>query len=342
MSLEPSRAPTRTCRAPDAAPSTPERVCTRRLGAWLASPGLHCPDGQLISWVNPHHPGYPYPEATALWLSWAAWRCEQGLPGPAPELVASSAAWLHAQLRDHGSIGRNGTRYAFDTGLAFQALVRAARQPGLLALEPDALAPLSAGLEAFLDADRPSLPAPNGNERWSDRWTGHLVRAGALVLQAGLWLDDRATQHRARRIIARAERTPAADATYLHALCYQAEGDLLLSALGEPGGAEGVDQVAIALAHHQRPDGLLPSWTEHPEPAHLDTTAQAVRLWAATDPRRWAGRIAMAQVALARHQHPSGALPYEPTRGDLNTWVCLFTDQAVRWARHGAYPAALL
>ncbi len=320
----------------------PARLDRDALCAWLSGPEPRCADGQVLSWCNPSHPGYPYPEATALWLSWAAWRGEKQLEGPPVAAVRATATWLHRQLSRDGAIGRDGRHYAFDTGLAFHALVRAARVPDLLALRPQDLAPLSAGLEAFLDADTPTLPPAAGPERWSDRWVGHHLRSAALVLLAGRWLDCEATQARALRILERVTPLLIERDGYLHTLAYQAEGELLLTRLGLADHSERVRAACQRLAELQRPDGLLPGWPHRPQSARCDTTVQALRLWVATDPERFATPCIAALGGLSRCQHSGGGLPYEPGTRDLNTWVGLFADQASHWFAHGAEPADLL
>jgi hypothetical protein len=314
----------------------------QRLGAWLAGPQLRCDDGQVLSWTNPSHPGYRYPEATALWLSWAAWRHERGLTGPGLPAVRGSAQWLRAELQTHGSLGRGDRRYLFDTALAVHALVRAARIPGWVDVADHELRALSAGLDHFLADDTPVIPAPDEAPRWSDRWSGHLLRAGALLLQAGFWLADTPTIRRAERTLARSERFEDQQPCYLHALAYQAEGELLLAALGQTALLGRVQSTAERLARLQRDDGLLPGWAGQPDTARCDSTAQALRLWAAVDPARFARPMARAGGALAALQHSSGGLPYQPGSADLTTWVGLFTDQALHWARWGAEPLALL
>lgn len=313
-----------------------------RLGAWLAGAALRSEDGQVLSWSNPAHPGYRYPEATALWLSWAAWRYELGLSIPPQPAPRRTATWLLSELQQRGSLGRGDKRYLFDTGLALHALTRAARIPGWVEQQPADLGLLSAGLEVFLRADSPALPGPGSPPRWSERWGGHQLRSAALTLQAGRWLEHLPTVQRAQRIIARTERIDQDGPCYLHSLAYQAEGDLLLATLDPTHPASRAPAAAARLAQLQRPDGLLPGWSHRPDTAHCDTTAQAVRLWAAVDRRRYAGPMARALAALGRLQHPSGGIPYTPGSGDLTTWVGVFADQALVWAQRGADPLALI
>ncbi len=315
---------------------------SRRLGAWLTAPTLRCPDGQILSWCNPAHPGYPYPEATAIWLSWAAWRHETGQRGPERSAVRQTAAWLLREIEERGSLGRGEARYLFDSGLALHALARAARIPGWVEADTARLGALSAGLLRFLEEDSPVLPLPADASRWSHRWSGHLLRAASLVLLAGVWLDHRPTERIAQRVIERVERCDPHRPCYLHALAYQAEGELLLASLGQREEHGRALATAEHLALLQRADGLLPAWSHRPHSRRCDTTAQALRLWCALDPARYAGRIEAAVAALGRSQDPSGGIPYEPGSRDLNSWVSLFADQALHWAHTAPAPRALL
>lgn len=82
---------------------------------WLARAPLG-DAGAVLSWVNPAHPGYPYPEIAGLWLRFAA---RQGAPSSAVDLVRE-------RLRDDGAsglVGRAGLSYAFDTAAALGGLV---------------------------------------------------------------------------------------------------------------------------------------------------------------------------------------------------------------------------
>ena len=277
------------------------------LAAWIA--GLPV-DGAVPSWVHPTEPGYPYDEAAALWLSWAAWR---GVAVP-DALVDTLRGALVS-----GGLGRAGQRYVFDSCLAVHALARAG-----VPFELDAaLATLERCTEVVHPVRRP--------DHWSERWTGHLARGAALLLQAArVTGSDRAAR------LARSLRARATEPTqgYVHALAYATEGELLFRALGEPAGALDPRDVAATFAALQHPDGTLPAWDDGREPTRLDATAQAVRIWCVVDRKRHADAIDAALGALGRWQHPSGGMAYDP-RGHVNSWASMFADQAVGWARDG-------
>ncbi len=319
-------------------PSTPRADACRR---WLCDDRVVPADGKVLSWYNTTHPGFPYPEASALWLSWAAWRREVKLPGPPSPQVERVAQGLETSLLTRGALGRDGHDYLFDSCLAVHGLARTARTLGI---DPSGGRPLSRhahGLQRFLEADATVLPR-HVPERWSHQWNVHLSRAAALLLQAGRWQQDRIIVQLAHGMLQRTARAWTGGPPYLHALLYQAEGRQLLAALDEPTDLSASAALAAQLAELQHANGLLPSWADGSGPCRCDTTAQAVRLWALTDPRTYQRPMQCALTALAELQQPEGGLVYEPGSQDVNCWVTLFTDQATNWAQHGADPLALL
>ncbi len=307
--------------------------------AWLGSVQVVRPDGRVWSWVNDEHPGYPYPEAAALWLSWAAWRTEAGLESPGKSLVAAVRHGLVADLVRDGAVGRDGTFYLFDTCVAVDALARTDAMSGF-EVESWKTAAVR-GIERFLAAGAAVLGDTRGlRGRWSTRFGPHLIKAAALLLRAdrcivgGAFLGLAET---ALSLLARAG--DIGGPTYGHALAYAAEGAWLLRVLGRrevPGACP--DAAAEFFARVQRRDGSIPAWIDGSGPARADTTAQAVRLWAATDPARYRTSIAAGLSFLEGLRAPEGGIPYEPGSRDLNTWATVFTDQAVAWARGSIAP----
>ena len=305
-----------------------------RLGTFLRSPAVVASSGEVTSWWNPAHPGFPYPEAAALWLSWAAWRAARGESAPPDEQLRCVTLWLEHALGTTGTIGKHGRRYLFDTCLAAHGLacvadrVPEARRAYVAALE---------GVVRFLRVDRPALPIPVGSTRWSDRWLGQQIRGAALLLQAGRLLGDDVAVLMARRIRERAD-DPEMSPAYTHAVLYGLEGDLLFRGLGEPAGKLSASGTADRLRRLQRPDGSLPAWTDGSGPPRTDATAQSIRLWCAVDRRRFAAAITGACAFLATQQYDDGGLDYGHGRGDRATWVAFFTDQAMAWVDGAVEP----
>jgi len=304
-----------------------------RLAAFLGSEAVVSPAGCVWSWANPEHPGYAYPEAAALWLSWAAWRAGRGEPAPPPGERRRVAGWLTAVMGAGGAIGRAGRLYLFDTCLAVHALARSL--PALPDLRM-ALDRALDGVERFLATGRPVLPlASTAAHHWSDRWYGQHDRGGALLLQAGRLAGDERAVTLARRLRARTDDR-AMEPAYTHAFLYGLEGELLYRELGEPARAVDLASAAARLAALQAGDGSLPAWTDGTGGPRADATAQAVRVWCRLGADAFADAIAHALAFLAERQSRDGGIDYGPGRGDRTTWVALFADQAAAWAADGA------
>ena len=311
-------------------PAPPSMPDGDALARWLLSSEVGDEAGAVWSWRNEDHEGFAYPEAAALWLSWASWRREGG--APREEATGRIAARLLADLESRGGVGRGDRVYLFDTCVALDALARV-RGDLDRDLPRDRIAAGFDGLTRFLDADSPVLPPTDGPPRWSETWGPHLARAAALLLRAARALDHGAAAELAREIRARSgKRGIRSDRRYLHAAVYAAEGELLARALGEPASGESPRGVAEQLARVQYPGGGLPPWSDGSGAPRSDVTAQAVRLWAAVDPARYIDRQRMALAFLARCQTPTGAVLYERDGGDRNTWSSIFASQAATWA----------
>jgi len=308
------------------------------LGRWLASADVVRDDGKVLSWFNPRHPGYPYPEAAGLWLSWAAWRRGAGLDVPPDARVRAVADRLVQDLDEGPGVGRDGALYLFDTCVALDALARAA-DGGLADLDAGAvLARQVPALDRFAEADAPVRSSRPVQPRWSTSWSPHIRRAAALLLRAGRGAANEDVVGLARRLRGRSDRRPRRVLTHAHA--YFLEGELLFDALGEPAVDVDVAREARRLAALQRPDGGLPAWLDGGGPSRADATAQAARIWSAVAPDTFAAPVRGALTFLRGLQDGCGGLAYEPDSADVNTWVSIFADQADHWAPGSADRAA--
>jgi len=287
-----------------------------------------------MSWHNPRNPGYPYPEAAGLWLSWRIWRDEFGPRGQSSQQARAVTRRLAAELEEGGAVGRGGELYLFDTCVALDALVRAGHVGMADVPAREFLVRRLPAVERFLPAERPVLSPRPVPHRWSTSWSPHLGRAAALLSRAGQLGETEEIVALARRLRARANRAwSPSHRSLTHAHLYALEGELLFRALGEAPYDLGVGDELQQLAGIQRSDGGLPAWTDGSGPARTDATAQAIRLWAVFDREGLASHVESGLRFLADQQHASGGLVYEPGCADLNTWASVFADQAVHWAR---------
>lgn len=280
--------------------------------AWLSKHAIQGDD--VLSWVNPAHPGYPYPEAAGLLIRWFSF---QGLP--VPKAVRTK---LVTQLT-RGGVGRDGFIYAFDTGVAL------------------------AGVEALDQHEDPrwtqmrrqligtAVVNPSRSPRWSTVAGPHMLKLAvgcAARARRGWstptldWLADlQVQQDSTGRLI-----TPPHEATYVHAHAYGCEGLLALCALKVQSAVD-IDGAIEFLSNLQRENGGLPAWSDG-GPSRADATAQAIRLWILHDPSGHQTAINRGLAFLDTLTEADGLVRYEPESTDRNTWCTLFAAQARAWA----------
>jgi hypothetical protein len=306
------------------------------LAAWLTSPDVVSPDGAVASWVNPHHPGFPYPEAAAWWLAWAAWRRRRGEAAPSVAQTRAVADHLAAEVGAGGGVGKQGLTYLFDTCVAARGLAAAEADGALDGPRSRWAEAVTRALDGFLGQGRCVAPAPVESSRWSQRWGAHLARAAALLVEAAGLVGRPEWSERAAAIRARVDALGEAGLSdYVHARLYATEA---LWTIGGPLGAEAHAEARARpaqLRSVQRAEGAVPAWLDGHGPARADATAQAARLWLALGGGDELDSARRALAWLAAQQAADGAIPYEAGSRDGNTWATLFTDQAAAWMESG-------
>lgn len=315
----------------------------QRAIAWLGGPAVVEPTGHVLSWHNPRHPGYRYPEAAGVLLSLAS--CT---PGVLSDQSAHCVAQRLLATAQDDRVGRDDVRYVFDEGVVLAALLRDARGPRRRCTDSSVLQPL---YERFVDRlARRDAATPTPAVRWSTRWSVHQLKAAVTI---GEWSD--VTEHErklltsmldqasARRDAGRFLTASNRNDTYVHAHCYAVEGALRMAApdLVASSTRDRAQHIASAgaawLARIQRADGGLPSWHNGVVgrgPVAADATAQAIRIWSALDQAAYASAIDRALTCLAALTTADGAVRYHGDSDDKNTWCTVFAVQAHHWA-HG-------
>lgn len=291
-------------------------------------------DGTVLSWVNPTHPGYPYPEAAGFLLELLA---QDG--ARSANLRERIAVRLQRDVSPRGGCGRDGVEYLFDTSVVLTGLLAHERAGGTLSV------PVKERMFGFLTSAlrvrRATSVAVSRDGHWSTSYGCHLLRILTCLeacsqdglgdvdgLASGL-LDDLLPLYRGGRFRIHARSTR----TYLHAHCYALEGLLAFTKRNGSALSSVIQESAEWLVGVQRSCGGLPAWHDGRRAwgcCRTDATAQAVRLWTQLDRRAYARPIAQGLALLTRMQHPSGGLRYQSGSGDLNTWATVFTVHAAR------------
>lgn len=309
--------------------------------AWLQSKDVVQPDGGVLSWHNPDHPGYPYPEISGLLLSLLA-RC----PAADHEVRQRIADHLGRDLTGRGVVSRWGADYVFDTAMVFGGL-RAHREAGGSIGDAQLLARLGRSISTMLRRRKTAegFTASDAG-RWSTSYGCHLLKS-ALAITA-FEDSDAMTASAAQQLIDQllADLLPLqtegrfrihaeSNASYLHAHCYATEGLLCLERRGLTGHSAAILASAQWLGEIQQPSGGINAWHDGEVPSgdeHTDATAQAVRIWSLVDRERFAAEIGGGLRFLASVSTECGGLRYSPVSEDINTWATIFACQAVQWS----------
>jgi hypothetical protein len=307
---------------------------------WLTGPKVIRHDGTVVSWVNPAHPGYAYPEIAGYMLSYLA---QHG--SATAELRNRVARRIATDIAPAGGVGRNGTLYVFDSAMVLAGLVAHVKAGGLLP-DADMLDRLHEFIVSRLDRKigiEGAAEAPATH--WSASYGCHLIKS---VISLSAYGDMGQTESTARVVDmllddlqplfdgTRFHVNGLSDATYTHAHCYALEGLLTLEGRGRQGLHRTIELGAQWLADIQTRDGGVPSGYAAGElaPAHADCTAQASRIWTCVDPVRFAPSISRAKAFL-RDLTLDGGIRYRPGSDDVNTWATIFGAQALDFAENG-------
>jgi hypothetical protein len=313
------------------------------LSRWVASPDLSADDGHCLSWYNPRHRGYAYPELSGLLLSFL---CRSGGDPARAEQVHDA---LSVNASPDGA-RRGSVTYAFDTAMALRGLLDHREDRVLLDPPvPDWTAALIRAVSAGQGTDPAEELTPD--TRWSMAFGAHQAKVGGALVAAAR-RGVRAAEIGVALAVLR-ERTlvlsdeqgrfrihAASPMTYLHSHCYALEG-LLMMAEDDPGATAEIGLGVEWLARTQGASGGWRAWHDGREasgPERTDATAQAVRLMRLTDERRYRRAIDAAQAFLVCTQGEHPGLPYEPGSLDLTSWSTLFTAQAFAPPGHPLCP----
>jgi hypothetical protein len=314
---------------------------TRQL-EWLVSPSVVDPDGRVMSWSNPLHAGYPYPEISGYLLSLLALEGESTL-----DIRDRIARRLVRDVSPTGGVGRDGADYVFDSAMALNGLLAHESVGGEL---PD-----DRSIDRLFDfvttnlisrqAGR-GLPSADPNH-WSVSYGCHLLK----VVIALCAYDERRPTSSTGALIDRlvSELTGLYDngrfranasslLTYLHSCCYAVEGLLVLQGRRYGDQQELLRGSARWLAEIQTPEGGLRAFHDGRDSfgtLRTDATAQAIRIWSLVDASTYEKQIDGALGFLAEMATPAGGLRYEPGSDDVNTWATIFGYQAVRFSDEG-------
>jgi hypothetical protein len=322
---------------------------------WVASTALRDTSGHVLSWLSQGHAGYPYPEVSGYLLALLA------DTGRHSERRASLVQALLAQ--PEAGVERNGVLYAFDTGMALNGLGLEMRSGNVTPRLTDRAAAWALRVQEFIGRRRARVPpVPLRDEtHWSDAFGSHESKlALPLVNYVTLFGPDedaRAALDRLLRLVLALQEPDGrfrvhaqSPLTYVHSHCYALEGLLAQSlrplTIGQQSSVtDALSNGADWLAEIQSARGGLHAWHDGEQasgPLRSDATAQAARIWQLVSAEGYRRPLARAMEFMQRSQSSLGALPYQPSTKDLNSWATIFWAQVQHWRETGADPKWLV
>ena len=271
-----------------------------------------------------------YPEAAGLAVRLAAWwHSETGDELPLLRLVPT-LKFLAQSADDDGLVWQESVGYLFDTAIVLGAL-HDAQTHGLPGGYRKQIPGMYRTALKMVSNRTAAVGAENG--RWSYTFGPHLLKAIGLLMR---FPNATARQRSCLRDTATAllscQRADGAFAhaggkdVYLHAHCYALEGLCYLQALGMDEVQGPLAAGVSFLATQQLSNGLFPRWPGSDKTA-CDTTAQAGRLFLATDADSYVHELQAAGDALARCVGPGGGITYQPGGAHENSWCTFFSLQ---------------
>jgi hypothetical protein len=317
---------------------------------WLQTPGVVTADGSVLSWTNPDHPGYPYPEIAGLLLNLLAQDPESD-----PAVRRRVATRLGQDVSPEGGLGRRGIRYVFDTSMALSGLIAQRRAAGELP-EPGLPARLFEFIAMEIRARRAaSSPTSGTGAHWSTSYGCHLLKTGLAILaycdmygdpRAQTLIDQLVTDFTPLFEDGRFRIHEHEDYSYLHSNCYALEGLLAIEASSPRGWLRPIiRRGALWLARIQDECGGIRAGHNGFAPfgeLRGDATAQSIRIWSLVDRTAFASEIAAAKGFLEGLQVQGAGFRYSPNSEDVNTWVTIFATQAFQWADEGGDPRCIV
>lgn len=308
---------------------------------WLQGEDVVRLDGAVMSWVNPDHPGYAYPEIAGYTLSYLA---RHG--APTMQVRGRIADRLQADMSERGAVGRGDIDYVFDSAMVLSGVLAHRATGGVL---PDKRMPRQLRdyiVRTLRERRAFDGEAPAGEDHWSVSYGAHLLKCVIALLAYHDDHPDTATTDVVAQLIdellplhdgERFRSNSLTDTTYTHAHCYATEGLLVLDGRGERGLRPTIERSADWLARIQEADGGVPSSHDGERalgPAHADCTAQAVRIWMTVNPNRYASATERALEFLSTLS-VDGGIRYRADSDDVNTWATIFTAQAIEFSELG-------
>jgi len=322
-----------------------EKLFYEEIVNWLIESDISNEQGAVYSWTNPEKPGYIYSEIIGYYIKFFAYLYKKTNNEIYLKQAVKSADYLSNNLEQSGGVARGNVNYVFDSAICISGLIALNKITELNQNHKDALKKLTDFV--YNSLKNKQVAFENKKElidldKWSLSYGSLLLKNCIALYELYELYEDIKYKQLAEQIADELIKTAfkqdhftinsQRDFVYTHPHCYATEGLLFLTTKGYDF-EEIIRKSADWLANNQNPDGSLYNWysAEKELEKQGDATSQAVRIWCCVNKAKYTENIKKATSFLKTLQSKQGGLIYNQGSKDINSWVSIFTVQALLW-----------
>jgi hypothetical protein len=325
---------------------------------WISSE-IYDKNGGIYSWQRNDEKGYLYDEITGYGIKLYMYLYDIFEDPKYIKMARQSISYIDSQINGScGGMSRDGIYYVFDTSICLSGVLsyydyyidrkyviddRYMRKENIKKLLNFSYYSLLKRSPITLNG---SMQTNIDFNHWSLSYGSHLLKCCVALSQSSNIFKDE--KEKLDKLIDRLcveilknfhnghfHTNCNSKDVYTHSHCYATEG---LIYLNRPEYLDIIKRSASWLATVQNLDGSLYNryFSEKIQEEAADVTAQSIRIWIWTDKEKFSHNIEKGFSFLRSLQSPEGGIYYKPGSKDINSWVTMFTMNAVLWDIHGA------
>jgi len=318
---------------------------------WISSE-IFDQSGGLYSWQRGNEKGYLYNEITGYGVKLYMYLYDVFKDPRYLEMAQKSVKYLYSQMHDSGAISRGGIYYVFDASICLSGILsyydgnstrkrymdenRTKKLLDFIYYSLLKKKPINLNGASQIDLDM---------NHWSLNYGSHLLKCCISLSQSSnafmiekekidglinnLCIDILHNFHDGHFYT----HSNSQD-VYTHSHCYATEGLIYLNRYEH---LNIIKESANWLAEIQNSDGSIYNryFSLKDQEKVADVTAQAIRIWLWTDREKFCNNIEKSFSFLKSLQSPEGGIYYKKGSMDINSWVTMFTINAILWYNNG-------
>lgn len=310
-------------------------------------------NGGIYSWQRGNEKGYLYNEITGYGVKLYTCLYDTFKDPKYLQMAKRSVDYINSQINcSGGGISRGGIYYAFDASICLSGILSyydctSDNKHVDKKMTKDLLNFI---YQSLFDKKPINLngtsPANLDFNHWSLSYGSHLLKCCIALSQSSS--NFKSEKEKFDELIDRLcldilnnfhnghfHKNSSSKDVYTHNHCYATEG---LIYLNRPEYLSVIQESANWLATVQNPNGSLYNryFSSNGQEEVADATSQAVRIWLWTDKERFSSNIEKGFSFLKSLQSLEGGIYYKTGSKDINSWVTMFTMNALLWDCHGA------